>query len=296
MAILPVMACFALLSGAQAVSPAPDGCYPNYTTVEGCNALNFLTTGSGNTGVGWYSLFLNGAANYNTGVGAGTLVLNNGNSNTAVGTVALLLNTSGGQNTAIGTDTLVFNDSGAFNTAIGYFTLMNNTTGNENTATGVEALFSNTTGTENVALGILPLSSNTTGNNNTAIGNLALLNSVTTNDHVCVGRHAGDGITTVDNNIIIGHNSGVHPDPGFGQISDRCFIDNIHGAPVSAGFDPQVVIVDSAWKVGHVCPSRGPTRVDFHLNKASSPKPFPTPPSKRCLISRSRNWKPLSRS
>ena len=44
-AILPVLACFALLP-AQAVSPAPDGCYPNYTTAEGCNALNFLTTGA----------------------------------------------------------------------------------------------------------------------------------------------------------------------------------------------------------------------------------------------------------
>ena len=43
---------------------------------------------------------------------------------------------------------------------------------------------------------------------------------------------AGSGITTVDNNIIIGHHSGVHS--VFGEESDRCFIDNIHGAPVSA--------------------------------------------------------------
>jgi len=41
----------------QAVSPAPDGCYPNFTTAEGCDALNFLTTGAGNTGLGWRSLF-----------------------------------------------------------------------------------------------------------------------------------------------------------------------------------------------------------------------------------------------
>src|SRR6266446_59009 len=88
----------------QAVSPAPDGCYPGFTTAEGCNALRHLTTGAGNTGVGWYSLFFAGASNYNTGVGAGTLVLNTGDSNTAVGTAALLLNTSGTQNTAVGTN------------------------------------------------------------------------------------------------------------------------------------------------------------------------------------------------
>ncbi|MGE5209095.1 MAG: hypothetical protein ACM3KL_07170, partial [Alphaproteobacteria bacterium] len=54
--IMSVLACFALLP-AKAVSPAPDGCYPNYTTAEGCNALSLLTTGAGNTGLGWYALF-----------------------------------------------------------------------------------------------------------------------------------------------------------------------------------------------------------------------------------------------
>ena len=78
MIILPVLACFALLPGAQAVSPAPDGCYPNYTTAEGCNALQFLAGGFGNTGIGWYSLYLAGDSNYNTGVGGGALALNTG--------------------------------------------------------------------------------------------------------------------------------------------------------------------------------------------------------------------------
>src|SRR5437867_10241597 len=87
--IVLVLACFGLLPRMQAVSPAPDGCYPGFTTAEGCNALNALTTGAGNTAVGWYSLFLNGAANYNTGVGAGALALNTGDSNTAVGTAAM---------------------------------------------------------------------------------------------------------------------------------------------------------------------------------------------------------------
>src|SRR5438034_1241761 len=85
MAILPVLACFALLPGARAVSPAPDGCSPNFTTAEGCDALNSLTTGAGNTALGWRSLFSDTTGSFNTGVGAGALVLNSGTSNTAVG-------------------------------------------------------------------------------------------------------------------------------------------------------------------------------------------------------------------
>src|SRR5215470_13580073 len=103
MIILPVLASLTLLPGARAVSPAPDGCYPNFTTAEGCNALNSLTTGAGNTGLGWDSLSSNTTGSYNTAVGAGTLVLNNADSNTAVGAAALLLNTSGAENTAVGT-------------------------------------------------------------------------------------------------------------------------------------------------------------------------------------------------
>src|ERR1041385_8149262 len=92
----------ALSAGVHAVVPAPDGGYPNFTTAEGQNALKNLTTGPGNTAVGWYSLFSNTDGSFNTAVGAGTLVLNIGNQaanegveNTAVGTGALLLNVTG---------------------------------------------------------------------------------------------------------------------------------------------------------------------------------------------------------
>src|SRR2546430_16330329 len=81
----------------------PDGCYPGFTTAEGCKALHNLTSGAGNTGVGWYSLFGTSTGNFSTGIGAGTLVLNNGDSNTAGGAAALLLNIGGTRNTAFGT-------------------------------------------------------------------------------------------------------------------------------------------------------------------------------------------------
>jgi hypothetical protein len=212
--------------------PIPDPCYSNFTTAEGCDALSSLTTGAGNTALGWRALFSDTTGSFNTAVGGGALILNNGSSNTAVGAAALLLNTSGSNNTAVGTDTLVFNDSGAANTATGYFALMNNTTGGSNTAIGSEAL-----------------TANTSGSNNTAIGNLALQISQTTSDNVAIGREAGSGITTANNNIIIGHDSGVHS--VFGEESDRCFIDNISGAPVSAA-TAAVVMVDSDGRLGTV--------------------------------------------
>src|SRR6476659_10267999 len=110
--ILMGIVCIGLLPNAQAVVPAPDGCYPGFTTAEGCLALQNLTTGAANTGVGYRSLFSAGASNFNTGVGAGTLILNTADSNTAVGTAAMLLNTTGTKNTALGTAALVYNDSG----------------------------------------------------------------------------------------------------------------------------------------------------------------------------------------
>ena len=110
------------------LSPAPDGCYPNFTTAEGCNALAGLGTGAGNTGLGWFALFSDSTGSFNTAVGGGALDLSNGDSNTAVGAAALLLNSTGSNNTAIGTDALV------------------NNTVDDNTATGFSALFANTTG------------------------------------------------------------------------------------------------------------------------------------------------------
>ena len=277
--LIPLLiVCFALLPRAQAVSPAPDGCYPNYTTAEGCNALQFLGAGAGNTGIGWYSLFLVGDGNFNTGVGGGALALNTADSNTAVGAAALLLNTTGSQNTAVGTDALVFNDTGSGDTAVGYFALMNDNGVGSNTAVGDLALTANTTGFNNAAVGIRALETNIDGINNTAIGNLALDISVSTSDHVALGRHAGDGITIANNNVIVGHHSGVHS--VFGEVSDRCFIDNISGAPVSAG-TAAFVLVDSDGRLGTFTVD-GPDPGGFSP-KGISPKAIPDAPRQAML-------------
>ena len=91
--------------------------------------------------------------------------------------------------------------------------------------------------------------SNVSGSFNTALGDDALHASTDRDSHVCVGDEAGAGITAADNNIIIGHLSGVHS--VFGQVSNRCFIGNIFGAPVSAG-TAAFVLVDSDGRLGTI--------------------------------------------
>jgi hypothetical protein len=250
-----VFACFALSQSVQGVVPPPDGGYPGFTTAEGTNALKNLTTGAGNTGVGWFSLFTASTANFNTGVGAGTLTLNTGDNNTAMGAVALFLNTTGINNTAVGAAALVNNTVAHENTAIGAFALNSNTEGDFNTATGAFALV-NTIGQRNTAMGDFAMFSNTTGSSNTATGNAALDNNTTGSNNIGIGRDAGTFLTTGDNNIDIG-NSGLAEEsnkirigePGF---HDGTFIAGIDGIPVTGA----AVLVDGFGQLGTMASSQ----------------------------------------
>jgi hypothetical protein len=185
---------FAFSPKSQAVNPPPDGCYPAFTTAEGCNALAGLGSGVGNTGLGWYSLFSAGDANYNTGVGAGALALSSGagvrDFNTAVGAAAMLFN-DGTENTAVGANALVFN-GGLDNNAVGVFALYNNTGGVGNNAFGVNALLQNHIGVFNTAIGQDALQANdSTGNGlgayNTAVGSGALSENMDGDSNTAVG-------------------------------------------------------------------------------------------------------------
>jgi len=170
--ILSVIGSFALLAevkGAPEVTPPPDGCYPGFTTAEGCMALQSLTTGEGNTGLGWRSLFSVGTGSFNTGVGVWALLFNNGDNNTAFGAAALLFNATGASNTAIGAATLENDTGGPFNTAVGLQALMH-ATANANAAVGDLALLNLTTGFFNTAIGAAAGENQTTGNNNVYIG------------------------------------------------------------------------------------------------------------------------------
>ena len=226
------LASFGLLPQVQAVSPPPDGCYPNFTTVEGCNALQSLTTGAGNTALGWRSLFSNATGNFNTGVGVGALVLNNGDSNTAVGAAALLLNTTGQQNTAIGTAALLNNNTGVANTAVGFLDTAVGpgiTSGNLNVVVGTNAGAGIAAGLENVCIGAGAGGSANTGNENVYIG---------------AGEDPpGPGIE--NNTIRIADNLSVAP-------AMQCFIGGIFGVTTSGG---TAVFINSDGQLGTVVSS-----------------------------------------
>jgi len=222
-----LLLCVVLLPGVKAVVPPPDGGYPNFTTAEGTKALQHLTSGAGNTGLGWYSLFSATTASYNTGAGAGTLALNGGDENTATGTAALFLNSTGFQNTANGALALLNNNTGSDNTAIGFQAMLQNITGDDNTATGVNSLGSNTMGSGNTAMGNLALGFNTEGNSNTAVGAGALFHNTTLSNNTAVGATAlfnntGTGNTAVgsgalDSNMTGQNNTAI----GFGTLPDN---------------------------------------------------------------------------
>ena len=246
LATLTFLCLAALGQKAQAVSPAPDGCYPGFTTAEGCNALKSLTTGAANTGVGWYSLFSTTTGTANTGVGAGALALNQAGNNTAVGGGALFLNTTGAENTAVGANALVHNDSGSDNNAFGTNALFSNVEGTFNNAHGRNALTFNT-GNENNAFGDLAMENNTSGSSNTAIGDDALRNNVDGSGNVAIGDEAGTGLGPSVNNCIA---IGAPGDGPFATFDNTCFIGNIFGEAVSDPGTQVQVYVDQYNVVG----------------------------------------------
>ena len=182
--------CAAAAPKSFGVVPAPDGGYPNLNTAEGQNALFSLTTGAGNTAVGWFSLKSNAEASFNTATGAGALLFNIADENTATGAGALLSNTEGTGNSANGAFALFFNTTGLGDTAVGRGALFSNTTGNFNTANGSDALFSNTEGSSNTAAGAEALYNNTTGTENSAFGAGALASNTTGSFNTATGVQA----------------------------------------------------------------------------------------------------------
>ena len=266
-----VLLCLAFLPRAQAapdIVPAPDGCYPSFTTAEGCQALKNLTGGTANTALGWRALYSAADASYNVGVGAGALVLDttDGDINTAVGTAALLLNTTGSRNTAVGAAAMVYNDgdpdgNGSFNGAFGAFALNANEDGFSNNAQGDSALFANVHGAQNVAIGDLALEVNdSTGsglaNNNTAVGGAELVLKTDGSEITVVGAGAGQNIVVGFNNTYVGNFVGTEAadedstirigdlSNGNGAGSLACYIGGIFNNPQPVGGSVVVVTLN----------------------------------------------------
>lgn len=231
------LAGLAFSATARALNPPPDGGYFNETTAEGDGALFSLTTGFGNTALGFYALHSDTEGSFNTAAGRNALRFHiTGNHNTAIGGAALLLNTNGEGNTATGRAAMGNGTTGNNNTATGWQALFNNAA-DRNTATGAFALYSNTTGFGNAANGNVALLSNTTGEFNTANGIEALVSNTTGGSNIALGAFAGGDLTTGDFNIDIG-NVGVAAEANTIRIGTsgeqtKIFIAGISGAAVA---------------------------------------------------------------
>jgi len=186
-----MVTCLVFSASARAVTPAPDGGYPNNNTAEGDSALLKLSSGADNTAIGSGTLFSNTTGNRNTAIGSAALDSSiSASDNTATGFQALAVNSTGTDNTANGSRALLFNQTGNNNTAMGYDALSSNSNGSDNTAVGYVALFNNGfDGIDNTAVGSGALASNVSGGFNTAIGFQALLNSSASNN-TAVGEQA----------------------------------------------------------------------------------------------------------
>src|SRR6267378_2653354 len=269
------LTCFGVLPAGRAVSPPPDGGYPNQNTAEGDNALLNLTTGANNTAIGFNALLSNTTGDHNTATGVVALLSNTtGFFNTATGAGALESNTTGPNNTATGVSALANNTTGSDNTATGIQALAINTIGNNNTANGSNALFRNATGSDNTADGAKALFTNTSGIKNTANGSGALSFNRTGNGNVAVGAGAL-GRNTGSFNIAVGFNSGANLTTGTNNIDigalgvagesntmrigtmqeTSTFIAGIRGVTTGKA-DAIPVLIDSAGQLGTISSSR----------------------------------------
>ena len=179
------------------------------TTASGTNigigdsVLYNLTTGVGNTAIGYNAMRTVSAANDNVGIGKLTLKATTGDNNVAIGSSALAANTSGSGNVAIGTFALSQNLGGTTNMAIGVSALQANTSGVNNTAIGGSVLTSNVSGGNNVAIGTGALTANT-NSYNTAIGYNAMANNNSGQQNTAVGQQALNDNTSGSYNTAIG--------------------------------------------------------------------------------------------
>lgn len=203
--------------GGQAAAANTTG---QYITAVGYQALYNSITGDQQTAVGNQAMYyMRGSNNTAVGMqamlGSPTPASNTGTNNTAIGRYTLYLLTSGSENTAVGTQAAYNIASGNAVTAIGHqamyymvggsntavgaqamqgSTTPANNTGIENTAVGRYALTALTSGQYNIAVGHAALLSQTSGSYNTAIGNSALREALTSNNNTAVGFSAGYGM------------------------------------------------------------------------------------------------------
>ena len=185
----------------------------------------FLTSATGNTGVGIDALDAINQGDSNTVVGnsAGTAITN-GSFNVAIGSNALKTEDVHGANTAVGYAALQDQDAGAnaYNVAIGYNAGHDVSTGVDNVIIGGEAGNSLTTGARNVFIG-RRAAENAVGSDCIAIGDDAMAGGGGGGGNIAIGHeaflaHVRTNSPGVEGDIAIGHEAGKTM-AGAGSVS-----------------------------------------------------------------------------
>jgi hypothetical protein len=185
----------------------------------GFRALNSLTSGVYNVGIGEDAGCSITTGNRNVAVGALALCsVTTVNDNIGIGVEALRRNTTGTANIAIGTTTLVFNTTGVSNVAIGCDAGRANTTGSGNVFIGTCAGRNGDNVGRSVAVGELSQRNAVAGQCNTSVGWSSLENA-TGSFNTALGTCAGSFITTGGNNVAIGFCAQVAFGDQFNQLA-----------------------------------------------------------------------------
>ena len=217
-----------------------------------------LTSGAGNTAIGYSSMSGAGGATAanNTAVGNGVLAsISTGARNTAVGQGAMVAATTATDNTAVGQNS-GRNVTGSFNTflgaesgssataftgnycvGIGYAALSEAVTVSDAIGIGRNALNVLTSGIGNCIIGTQSGELITVGTENTAIGNLALRNISNATANVAVGYAALQNSTTGSSNVAVGRSTlQVNSSTGSVGVGHRTLLNNTSGINTAVGF------------------------------------------------------------
>jgi hypothetical protein len=179
----------------------------------GFEALNDVTSGSLNVGLGHQAGDQITTASNSVALGAGSMgAVTTAGSNVAIGSRAMETGT-GSNNTYVGKSS---GEGGAVaaaigNAALGYSSLEKITTGSSNVAVGYQAGLNISTGGSNTMLGGNAGDAVTTGSNNTVIGQTAAASSATVSNEITLGnasvtsfRIPGVGFYNLNGNVGIG--------------------------------------------------------------------------------------------
>jgi hypothetical protein len=242
-------------------------------STDACTAIGYNALASqnqtgvtGNTGVGYQTIFNNVTGTKNTALGyralkgtssqSGTnitaigyesLAVAYGQGNTGLGKGSGVALTSGVRNVLIGVGAGATATTSSNMVLIGAFAgdAINSTGADGTVAIGRDSLIALTSGERNVAIGFESLKSNTIGDKNTAVGYQALESfNADTDGHgnnTAIGHNAMQGNTTGTDNIAIGHMSAFSGTNNMTSGDNNTFIGSL-STPSSGTPTNQTVI------------------------------------------------------